>query len=73
MVASRIMGFDFQKIPSLAHAFKVERLPLVSGLPGDVMCSMDGRNPVSFNHISPVRRFTPPSGWVGHVELDSLD
>jgi uncharacterized protein (DUF362 family) len=72
-VIARLMGFDFQKIPSIREAFALPTYPLVSFGPREIeivsnspqLDGMDVFEP-GFN-----LNFVPAHGWQGRVELRS--
>lgn len=71
MVAARVMGFDWRKIPVIREAFNLKTMPITSLTPEDVVVQSDipgwsGRfldiEPNEFLH------FRPHFGWKGHIE-----
>lgn len=72
---ARLMGFDFQKIPSIREAFAVSSYPLVAFSPEQIEIVS---NSPEFEGISVLEpgfslNFVPAQGWQGHVELRSPD
>ena len=69
---ARIMGFDWQRIPSIRQAFAASRYPLCDFAYDDIVIlgpSSDTRQHLTdatFDEFSP---FRPHFGWHGHVEL----
>lgn len=71
--ACKIMGFDFQKIPFLANAFKQDGdMPLVDFTYEDICIhsNMDTWNAKSLTELSnkEMYHFVPSCGWQGHIE-----
>jgi uncharacterized protein (DUF362 family) len=76
VVASRLMGFDYRKIPQLAHAFdedafslakfRAEAIKVVSNDP-----TLNGDRLLA--SAEPFLQFEPPFGWKGHIEVDSRE
>lgn len=71
-VCARIMGFDWERIPSIRNAFSIDRYPLCDfNYDGIVVQSslaqFDGR--LSAWSPAAAARFRPHFGWMGHVEL----
>lgn len=69
-----IMGFDFNKLPTVKNSFVLNELPLTTLLPDDVFI---GSNNSLWDKIKAVdlsyndsKKFSPPQAWSGHVELD---
>ena len=72
-VCATIMGFDYHKIPMLAHAWKVKNYPLVDFGTESVKCFS---NISEWNgSLEKLRKalhlgFKPSLGWKGHIEDD---
>lgn len=71
-VCAEIMGFDFQKIPSIRQAFLVQQLPFVSCKPEDIFIvsnkeSVSGK--IGSFQFDANWHFEPHFGWKGHIEL----
>jgi uncharacterized protein (DUF362 family) len=73
MVAARVMGFDWRKIPVIREAFAPRRLPITAVRPEDVEIVSDeplwqGR----FLDVEKARflQFKPHFGWKGHIEYE---
>ncbi len=73
VMAARLMGFDYRRIPVLTRAFGDHPLPLVSFASEDVVglsnedCLSGSAAALRDWHIA----FEPHFGWKGHVELDA--
>jgi len=70
---AKLMGFDWQKIPQLSHAFNVSRLPIVKFSYDDIVSTsncpeFDGR--IRDWDAAKMMSFRPHFGWKGHVEID---
>jgi len=73
-VCAKIMGFDWQKIPSIKNAYNIQHYPLCDFQYEDIqVISKDSRFNKRLVDISTsdVFRFKPHFGWVNHVELDT--
>lgn len=70
LTSATVMGFDWQQLPLLCHAFRPHALPLVSFSPDDVTASLsDDRCERSTTLPSDVVfNFTGHFGWRGHIE-----
>jgi uncharacterized protein (DUF362 family) len=71
MVAARVMGFDWRKIPVIREAFKLTCYPITSSRPDDVhvvsdVAEWNGRF-LDIEHRE-FLRFRPHFGWAGHIE-----
>jgi len=73
MVAARVMGFDWRKLPVIREAFAFADLPITTTRPEDVEVVSDvlewnGR----FLDIEnrEFLHFRPHPGWVGHIEYE---
>lgn len=73
LVAATFMGFDYRKIPYLAHAFDPHPLPLTTVRPEEVVVES---NVPEWNgnlwELDPqtMFRFRPHFGWAGHIERE---
>lgn len=71
MVASRIMGFDWRKIPVIREAFHISNLPITQVSPEnvEVVSDISEWNGL-FRDIedNDFLHFTPHFGWAGHIE-----
>jgi len=70
LVMSRLMGFDWRKIPSLNH------YPEFAGEwgrfdPDGIEIRVDDKTYYGVANLDPIRSFVPPPGWRGHLELDA--
>jgi len=73
MVAARVMGFDWRKIPMIREAFNLKKLPLTNVLPSEVMVTSDvpgwnGRFLDIENNT--FLNFKPHYGWSGNIEYE---
>ena len=71
-VCARIMGLDWQRIPSISNAFRIAHYPLCDFAYDDIVVQspeahLDG--PLSALSVDPMSQFRPHFGWIGHVEL----
>ena len=57
--AVKLMGFDWQKIPTIREAFRLADLPLIDSRPGDIEIVPE---------LGETFQFKPHFGWVGHIE-----
>lgn len=71
IVCTRMMGFDFRKVPLVLQASKREWLPLGLYTPKDISVLS---NVPRWEHILSSTdcglHFTPSHGWQGHIEID---
>jgi uncharacterized protein (DUF362 family) len=58
-VATRLMGFDWQKVPTIREAFQISDLKLAEFGPRDVEAVPE---------LGEIFHFRPHFGWVGHIE-----
>ncbi len=68
-VAAELMGFDWQKLPVLRHAFHMRDLNFVPFEPGEM--DVVSNNPAWAGRLPAIRetfRFRPHFGWVGAIE-----
>jgi uncharacterized protein (DUF362 family) len=71
LVCARLMGFDWKKIPHLAHAFDESDLPLAHFTYDDIVIHSTyapWNRPLTDLALEDCLRFRPHFGWVGHVE-----
>lgn len=61
-VVARLVGFDWQKLPSIREGFRQDELPLIGCRPEDIQVVPEWGETF---------RFRPHFGWVGHVELSA--
>ncbi|MHC4117535.1 MAG: DUF362 domain-containing protein [Planctomycetota bacterium] len=72
-VCATLMGFDFEKIPLLVNAWRIEQDPLVDFGPEELTCRSNVpqwcgnlQNLRNAEHLG----FHPHFGWAGHIEMD---
>jgi uncharacterized protein (DUF362 family) len=58
-VATRLMGFDWQKVPTIREAFQISDLKLADFGPGDIEAVPE---------LGEIFHFRPHFGWIGHIE-----
>jgi uncharacterized protein (DUF362 family) len=71
-VCAKLMGFDWQKIPSLKNAFNLSSYKLIDEQYEDIKVeSIDPRfnKKLSAIDLQDVHRFKPHFGWIGHLEI----
>ncbi len=73
LVHAALMGFDWRKIPVIAHAFDSFAYRLADQTPDDVMAVVDGSD-VSHQRLSDVygKRFKPVESWKNWIEKGSV-
>jgi uncharacterized protein (DUF362 family) len=72
IVCTRLMGFDYQKIPKVQRAAERDWLPLGHYRPNDLIIESNTlRWREIFRSRDPGLGFTPSVGWRGHIEIDS--
>ena len=69
---TKLLGFDFQKIPLVKRAFEKHRLSLIEGLPEDIQvlsnCEL-WEKPLEEWTVKDSLNFKPHFGWIGFVEM----
>ena len=73
LCAARLMGFDYRKIPHLAHALEPHSLSLgINGTEEIVICSnMTEWENLWTDSVDRFLDFTPADGWRGHIEIET--
>jgi uncharacterized protein (DUF362 family) len=69
LVCSRLMGFDYRKIPQFKYAMGKGGYSLFEGQPEDLEIRSDGCDRFDKTDQLYGETFIPASGWVGHIEL----
>jgi len=69
-VCAKIMGFDYQKIPSINNAYKIKKYKLVNFTPDEIKVVFEGQV-FDFDRVPEkyIHRFKPHFGWEGFIEL----
>ena len=73
MVAARIMGFDWRRIPVIREALLLNALPITNCLPADVNVVSDipdWNGPFREVERRNFLKFKPHFGWTGHIEYE---
>ena len=72
LVCSRLMGFDYEKIPLLKEALSDQPFPLATFEPNEIVCkSTDAQyNRPLVELTGTGRNYKPHFGWRGHIELN---
>lgn len=68
MVLARLMDFDYQRIPSLAHHREFGDAEWGAFDPATVPVERDGRTVIGLPGLLPIRPYLPPPGWRNHIE-----
>jgi uncharacterized protein (DUF362 family) len=71
LVCSRIMGFDYNKIPLFKYVMNSKQYALYSYSPEDIMIASDRCNTFSEVYASYGCNFIPSKGWKGHIEYNA--
>ncbi|MFH2001179.1 MAG: DUF362 domain-containing protein [Planctomycetota bacterium] len=74
MVAARVMGFDWRKIPVIHEAFAPGPMPISSALPSEVTVISDveaWNGPYLEVEKREFLRFKPHFGWAGRIEYNA--
>jgi uncharacterized protein (DUF362 family) len=68
LVCSRLMGFDYQKIPTLKYALQTKKYVLFNEKPENINIISEKCN--NFNDIYNKLNcnFAPPNSWINHIE-----
>lgn len=71
LVCSRIMGFDYEKIPQFKYIMADNKYP-VSHVTGDDL-ELKSKESLQFNNLNRVlsKPFKPAKGWIDHIELSN--
>ena len=69
LAMARLMGFDHRKIPLVANHARFPDSELGDFDEDMIRTEVDGFSCRGISSIPVVRRFAPPPGWVGHIEL----
>jgi uncharacterized protein (DUF362 family) len=72
MAAAQLMGFDIGKIPQLANHARFTGSDWAVQSPREVMvedCRGGQRQWRKLTDLPLVKRFVPPPGWSGHIEM----
>lgn len=69
MLESRLMGFDPDRVPQLANRARFGDPEWGTVRAEDLEVEVDGRPLRGITALAPVHRFTPPPGWMGHIEV----
>ncbi|MDH4099350.1 MAG: DUF362 domain-containing protein [Nitrospirota bacterium] len=69
-VLATVVGFDYRKVPIIARAFDLSELPLTNFLAADIVVASNDRqlDQLKVGYKCDLFRFTPSSGWKGHIE-----
>lgn len=70
LVCSRIMGFDYRKMPVFKHAMGSKKYPLFDGKPEDIGIVSDKCSKFDEVYNSYNSGFLPADGWAGHIECN---
>lgn len=72
LVCSRLMGFNYHRIPTLMRALNQKSLDIFSKRVDEIF--LQGENKVQFDEIYERYGydFVPASGWKGYIELDKF-
>lgn len=71
-VATKLMGFEYEKIPMLKNAFDIRHLPLVDFSYKDIKIISNLREytgKITLIDKKCLFHFKPTLGWIGHIEL----
>jgi hypothetical protein len=70
LVCIRMMGFDWERIPTYANIKKIDRYPIGCNDPKKInIFSNDDCYPDMFSHVEKYFSFRPADGWSGTIEL----
>lgn len=69
---SRLMGFDYKKIPQINQLFKIKDYKITNHLPDELLIRSNKRewDKKNINNLSEFIRFKPTNGWKGHIEIE---
>lgn len=70
IVAAKIMGFNYIKIPKIANALKINKYALTTVKPQDIKVIINNKNIDKFIESKEVYfKFIPSKGWRGKIEI----
>lgn len=69
-VTSKLMGFDFRKVPVIKNGAELTTWPLLDGKLDEITCRINGSetNINNVNGILECGPFKPARGWIGRIE-----
>lgn len=73
IVMARLMGFDYQKIPTLRQHRLFADAEWGNFMPEELMIEQDGQTFRGLNSLPVLHNFLPPPGWKSHIELGEMD
>jgi uncharacterized protein (DUF362 family) len=71
LVCSRIMGFDYERMPVFRHVMSDHKYPLYWGEPGYTRIASDRCRSFAGVYEAYNCNFEPAAGWKGHIEYES--
>ena len=69
MVMAKLMGYDWRKIPLLAHHARHRDREFADIDAAALRIGVDGGAYSSLDRLPPIKTYTPPPGWRGRIEL----
>jgi uncharacterized protein (DUF362 family) len=73
LVCSRIMGFDYSKMPVFRHTMSDHRYPLYRGEPGNIEIASERCRSFTGVYDAYNCNLEPAAGWKGYIEYESPD
>ena len=71
LVCSKIIGFDYEKIPTLTRALNSKKYQLFGGELRDLVIESETSNGIDDVHAQFCNKLEPPASWKGHVESNT--
>jgi uncharacterized protein (DUF362 family) len=73
IVMARLMGFDYQKIPTLRQHRLFADAEWGNFTPEELAIEQDGVILIGLDSLPVLHHFLPPPGWKSHIELGEMD
>jgi len=71
LVCSKIIGFDYQKIPTLTRALNSKKYQLFGGELRELVIESESTNSINEVHAQFCNKLKPPASWKGYIESNT--
>jgi uncharacterized protein (DUF362 family) len=71
LVCSKIIGFDYEKIPTLTRALNSKKYQLFGGELRELVIESESTNCIDDIHTQFCNKLKPPASWKGHIESNT--
>jgi uncharacterized protein (DUF362 family) len=71
LVCSKIVGFDYGKIPTLTRALNSKKYHLFDGKLRELVIESESTNNIDDIHTQFCNKLKPPASWKGHIESNT--